>query len=97
MALEGIRYSVYTTLPFFIACAVALYFMVSNDPYKIDSSGVVYFIFSTPIQLLLLLAWGKYKAYNAKQLAFLTIIFSIVAFIVHIALWIVYFSVGGRP
>lgn len=71
--------------------------MVAADPYKTDSSGIVYFVYSTPIQLLFLLAWGKYKAYNAKHLVLFSIVFCVVAFLAHIALWFVYFGVGGRP
>ncbi len=97
MLLKGIQYSIYTALPFFTACAIALYFMVAADPYKTDSSGVAYYVYSIPLQILLLLIWGKHKTYNAKQLAFLTIIFCIVAFITHVVLWFVYFGVGGRP
>ncbi|WP_341217859.1 hypothetical protein [Neptunomonas phycophila] len=96
MLLQGIKYSAYVALPFLIVLSIFQYLMVESDPYKTDSSGVAYFVYSTPIQLLILLAWGKYNSYNIKQLGKLTIIFCVIAFVAHITLWLVYFGAGGR-
>jgi len=94
--LQGIKCSAYVVLPFLIVFSIYQYFMVEADPYKTDSSGVVYFVYSTPIQLLLFMAWGKYNSSNTKNLGGLAIIFCVIAFVAHVALWLVYFGAGGR-
>ena len=94
MKLEGIKYLFYIVIPFFVVFAVSQYFMVIANEF--NSNGVAYFVYSSPIQGILLLGWSKYKGYSFKQVLLLVVMFGLIAFLAHLALWFIYFGAGGR-
>ncbi len=95
MKLSANKTAVLVWLPFFFVIAVAQFFLVRINEH--DSSGLVYYLYSIPVQLAVffLVLWRSKP--QVSHGAFATLVFGGLLLAGFFGTMVVYLAAGGRP